>query len=244
MAALFDPFLEMARVQRDINRLFGDANRNYLDNYYGGNPTPLEALLDIVVAEPTDVAPTRRNKDANQTQGGQQTSLPPQHAQLQTQPPSQTQQLALHSPWARGLVMPRLDVWDEDHQTCIQVEVPGFAKDKLNIEVQDGLLHVSGEMRQEDKKEQHNLIHSERRFGSFKRSIRLPKHIKENDIQAAYTDGILTITVPHAEPPKQQKRLITIADGNRPVQHPTPNQPSQQPSQQNSAPERHEKQDK
>jgi HSP20 family protein len=77
------------------------------------------------------------------------------------------------------------------------------------ITVGDGVLTIRAE-RSEEKVEKHR---SEFRYGSFQRSIRLPAGAREDDISAAYRDGILTVTVPLSEE-KQPRRQITVTPGD------------------------------
>ena len=101
--------------------------------------------------------------------------------------------------------MPKIDVKETEKEIVVNVEVPGMTKDDINILLTDGLLTVSGEKRHEseDKKENFHVI--ERRFGSFKRSIRMPNDIEAEKIDASYKDGVLTIIVPKSEAVQPKK---------------------------------------
>ncbi|MDN3029000.1 Hsp20/alpha crystallin family protein [Streptomyces sp. S.PB5] len=76
---------------------------------------------------------------------------------------------------------------------CLRAELPGLDVDKdIEIDIQHGVLSLRAE-RSEETRQRH---HSEFRYGSFARSVRLPQGAKENEAKAEYKDGILTITVP------------------------------------------------
>lgn len=85
-------------------------------------------------------------------------------------------------------------------------------KDKINIEHKDDVLTISGsnqvETKDEDKDKRWHRV--ERRYGSFSRSIQLPKGLPDDAISAKSTDGILTITVTKPEPPAKKSSTIKI----------------------------------
>jgi len=101
--------------------------------------------------------------------------------------------------------IPKIDVKEGDKKIVINAEVPGMTTDDINITLTDGLLTISGKKRHEneDKKENYHVV--ERRFGSFKRSLRMPNDIEAEKIDASYKDGVLTITVPKSEAVQPQK---------------------------------------
>jgi HSP20 family protein len=100
---------------------------------------------------------------------------------------------------------------NDDHLT-IKAEMPGIdpAKD-VEIEFADGLLTISAERREEEKTEDNGRTVSEFRYGSFRRTLRVPKDAKPEDVTAEYKDGILTILVPlpKATTPEVTKVAVT-----------------------------------
>ena len=93
---------------------------------------------------------------------------------------------------------PRIDLSENDESYLIKLDVPGVAKDNLNISYHEGTLTVSGE-RVEDKEEENTYVRVERLFGRFYRSFNLPKAIDEDKIEATYTDGVLQVLIPKTE---------------------------------------------
>jgi HSP20 family protein len=79
-------------------------------------------------------------------------------------------------------------------------------KEDIDISLQDGMLIISGE-RKEEAKEGNGATRTERYTGKFRRSITLPSRVDMNKVSATYKDGILTVTLPKAEEakPKQIK---------------------------------------
>lgn len=98
-----------------------------------------------------------------------------------------------------GSFIPGVDVIEHDKQYEIQVLLPGMKKNDINIEMEDGVLTVSGERKyeKEDKNKRYHLVES--RYGSFSRSFTLPRNIDRDSIKAKMNDGILTITLDKTE---------------------------------------------
>jgi len=109
-----------------------------------------------------------------------------------------------------GLQMMRVEDFQDGDQYVMRAELPGIDPDKdVELEVQDGVLTIKAE-RREERKDPHR---SEFRYGSFSRSVTLPAGADENDVTASYRDGILEIRVPVKEEQKTEPRRITIAKG-------------------------------
>jgi len=105
---------------------------------------------------------------------------------------------------------PALDVFEDEENVSVQIEVPGMNKDDFDISLQDDVLTVSGERKSETSKREAESFRSERRFGTFSRSVTLPSPVKEEAVKAAYHDGILTITLPKAEEAKPRKIQVSL----------------------------------
>jgi len=101
--------------------------------------------------------------------------------------------------------LPPFDVSETENEIIVKAELPGMDVKDIDIALTDGLLTIKGERRleKEDKKENYHRI--ERQFGSFSRSLNLGEKVKADGIEAAYKDGILTVTLPKAEESKPKK---------------------------------------
>lgn len=95
----------------------------------------------------------------------------------------------------------------------INVELPGVALQDIDIDVHDGILTVQGEKRAEREEKGKTYFFSERVFGSFQRSFRLPPKVDAEQIAASFRDGLLTIRVPKAAPPPDRTKKIEIKAG-------------------------------
>jgi HSP20 family protein len=106
-----------------------------------------------------------------------------------------------------AIEFPRLDIKEDDKEYCITAEVPGFTKEEINIEVNNGVLNISSEHKEEkeEKEEKKGYIYRERSERSFSRSIRIPENIKTEDMDARLDKGILTLRIPKKELPPPKK---------------------------------------
>jgi HSP20 family protein len=101
---------------------------------------------------------------------------------------------------------PPADVEETDEQYRLHLDVPGVKKEDIQLEVLENQLHIRGERKLDAS---HRAI-GERAFGKFERVWALPKDADANKIEAAYADGVLTVTLTKAEAAKP--RLIKIND--------------------------------
>lgn len=105
------------------------------------------------------------------------------------------------------------DVAESDDSYTLTADLPGFNKDDIKIEVNDGVLTVSAERKTETEETSSNgkIIHKERSYGSYQRSFSLAD-IEEDNITAKYDNGVLTLTLPKKEPVPEieNKRIINI----------------------------------
>ncbi|XLS28059.1 Hsp20/alpha crystallin family protein [Flavobacteriaceae bacterium M23B6Z8] len=121
--------------------------------------------------------------------------------------------------WMGGLEhrsnnLPAVNIKESEDRFDLELSVPGFKKDDINIEVDENVLTISStiETSSENKDEKGNYMRREFSRSSFKRAFTLPETINEDAINANYEDGILTLTLPKKEEalPKP-KRLIEIS---------------------------------
>ncbi len=105
---------------------------------------------------------------------------------------------------------PALDLYDNAEKTVVKAELPGLKKEDINISLQDGVLTVSGERKEEKEFETAETYRSERLLGRFQRSIRLPSPVETDKIKATYTDGVLTVTLPKTEAAKPKNIPVNV----------------------------------
>jgi HSP20 family protein len=101
--------------------------------------------------------------------------------------------------------MPRFDVSETGNEIIVKAELPGMDVKDIDIALTDGLLTIKGERKLEKEDKEENYHRIERQFGSFSRSLNLGARVKADGIEAAYKDGILTVTLPKVEESKPKK---------------------------------------
>jgi HSP20 family protein len=102
------------------------------------------------------------------------------------------------------------ELTDDDTMT-IRAEIPGIDPVKdVEITVDDGVLSIRADRRYEKKEEQAGLYRSEFRYGSFTRSVRVPKYMDPDDVRASYKDGILEVTFPFKVPTEAEPRKVPV----------------------------------
>lgn len=107
--------------------------------------------------------------------------------------------------------IPPMDVQETQEEIRCVLEVPGLAKDDLEITVNGNVLTISGEKRFEEQ-EGVRTFRAERRYGRFARSITLPVGVDGNSVRASYSDGVLRLTLP--KKPEAKPRRIEIEGGS------------------------------
>jgi HSP20 family protein len=114
----------------------------------------------------------------------------------------------LRTPGSFSRWTPALDVYQDKDQFTVVAEIPGLKKEDIELSLQDGVLAISGERKQEKKSE--DGYRNERFFGRFQRSVTLPAAVDGNNIKATYEDGILKVVLPKAEEAKPKKIDVSV----------------------------------
>jgi HSP20 family protein len=105
---------------------------------------------------------------------------------------------------------PLADVSENDGEYVIKAELPEVRKEDVNVTVQDGVLTLSGERKQEQREENERVHRIERFYGSFARRFALPENADEQGIRAECRDGVIVIRIPKQKQVEQQPRQIQI----------------------------------
>jgi HSP20 family protein len=110
----------------------------------------------------------------------------------------------------RGEWLPSLDVSETKNELMVKAEVPGMDPKDITISLSDGMLTIKGEKKQEKEEKEADYHLVEREYGSFVRSVRLPKGVQGDKISASYKDGILKIALPKSEEAKKKEIRIKV----------------------------------
>jgi HSP20 family protein len=107
------------------------------------------------------------------------------------------------------LFRPDLEVFERDGKLVLRADLPGLRQEDVKIEVDEGILTISGERKSDYETEREGYYESERSYGYFKRSVRLPEGTNPDEIQAKFDGGVLEIEAPIAEK-KPRGRTVPI----------------------------------
>ena len=106
---------------------------------------------------------------------------------------------------------PRVDIKEVDDHYEISAELPGVAREDIQVHVKDGVLTLEAETSQEEKEEKGGrIIRQERRYGKFMRSFNLGADVEEADIKASFKNGVLTLEAPKAVEKEVERRRIEV----------------------------------
>ncbi|WP_128547521.1 Hsp20/alpha crystallin family protein [Larkinella soli] len=108
-------------------------------------------------------------------------------------------------------VVPAVNVKEDDKAYHIEVAVPGLKKEDFTVNLENNYLTIASRQEQSNEEKAENFTRKEFSYSSFQRSFRLPKNVNNEQIQAAYTDGILKIELPKAEPKAVEPKQIAVA---------------------------------
>ena len=104
-----------------------------------------------------------------------------------------------------SIEFPRMDIKEDEKEYSITAEVPGYTKEDVNIEVNNGMLIISSEHKEEKEEKEKDYIYKERSERSFSRAIGVPDNIKAEEVNATLDNGLLTLHIPKKELPAPRK---------------------------------------
>jgi len=106
--------------------------------------------------------------------------------------------------------MPAMDLVESGDEFVLRADLPGMSQEDVKIEFENDTLTVSGERKAEHEQREEGYYRVERAFGSFSRSLTLPKGINADGVSASFDRGVLEIRIP--KPEERKPRRITIGE--------------------------------
>jgi len=100
--------------------------------------------------------------------------------------------------WAESDWIPALDVEETDTSIVVRAELPGMKKEDIKVSGTGDSLCISGERRFDEEEKKKNYRRIERAYGKFQRCVSLPSDVDWDKCKAAYSDGVLELTLPKA----------------------------------------------
>ena len=111
----------------------------------------------------------------------------------------------------QGSAYPKVNVYEYEDKVGIVAEIPGLDKKQLNVDVEEGVLTISGDKHSTFEDDGAKVLRRELKQSSFKRSFELGELLDGDNISATFKDGILTVAIPKVEPEKPKKTYVKIA---------------------------------
>lgn len=138
----------------------------------------------------------------------------------------------------RGMTQwtPQMEAFQRGNELVVRADLPGLKPDEVQIDVEDGVLTISGERRESSEDRREGWYRSERSYGAFSRSIALPEGVDEDQVNARYEQGVLEVTVPLPQQQRPRARRVQIQAGAPSSQQ--PQSPRQSPQQSTQQPQR------
>jgi HSP20 family protein len=131
-------------------------------------------------------------------------------------PPFRSAMSRMEPSWGRELVWPSapvVDVAEREKDYEITAELPGMAESDIEVNVSDDVLTIKGEKKEEKEEKKKDYYLSERRYGSFQRSFRVPDGVDANKIEAKFKNGVLTVTLPKTPEAQKKQKKIEVKKG-------------------------------
>ncbi len=111
----------------------------------------------------------------------------------------------------QGSAYPKVNVYEYDDKIGIVAEIPGLNKKQLQVDVEEGILTISGDKHNTFEDDGAKVLCKELKQSSFKRSFELGEQLDGDDISANFKDGVLSVTIPKKEPVIPKKHSVKIS---------------------------------
>lgn len=120
-------------------------------------------------------------------------------------PKGGSQELLTTGDWS-----PRVDIVEDDNEFVIKAEIPEVKKEDVKVSVDNGVLTLKGERKQEKEEKGKKFHRVERYYGSFTRSFTLPENVDDSKVKATFKDGMLKLQVPKTEKAKPKTIEVKV----------------------------------
>jgi HSP20 family protein len=103
----------------------------------------------------------------------------------------------------RAAWSPQIETFRRGDKLVVRADLPGLKKEDVNVEVDNGMLAISGERREQHEEDRDGFYRSERSYGQFYRALPIPEGVSDAQCEATFKDGVLEVTLPA---PKEEQR--------------------------------------
>ena len=105
---------------------------------------------------------------------------------------------------------PAVDLYEEKDDIVVKAELPGIDKNNIEVNLTDHTLTIKGEKKKEEEVKEENYYRSERSYGSFLRTLELPKDVHADKVKASFKNGILEVRIPKTEEAKAKEIKVKV----------------------------------
>ena len=116
-----------------------------------------------------------------------------------------------------GSFVPPVDIYEDEHNLVLKLEIPGVSEANLDIQVENNTLTVKGERKFEKEEKEENFHRVERRYGSFLRTFRLPNTVDTETVEANYEKGVLRINLAKKAEAKPKQIKVGTSTGAKTI---------------------------
>jgi len=110
-----------------------------------------------------------------------------------------------------GAFVPAVDIYEDEHNITLKVEVPGVDEKDIDVRVENNTLTVRGERKFEKEEKEENFHRVERRYGSFTRSFTLPNTVDAENVEANYEKGVLNVRLAKKAEAKPKQIKVNVS---------------------------------
>ena len=123
--------------------------------------------------------------------------------------------------WRGGEFAPAIDIGETETEVVVHAELPGLAPEDLDVTLAGNQLTLAGEKKEVSEQRAEGSYQTEIRFGKFRRTVQLPQEVDPEQVESAYSDGVLTLRLKKASPTPPKRIEVTP----RTVENPPPPAP-------------------
>ena len=105
---------------------------------------------------------------------------------------------------------PIVVVFEEKDDIVVKAELPGIEKDNIQVNLTDHTLTIKGEKKKEEEVKEENYYRAERSYGSFLRTLDLPRDVRADQVKASFKNGILEVRMPKTEEAKAKEIKVKV----------------------------------
>jgi HSP20 family protein len=105
---------------------------------------------------------------------------------------------------------PQIETFRRGDKLVMRADLPGMKKDDVHVEIENGMLTISGERSEEHEEDRDDFYRSERSYGRFYRAVQLPEGVNEDECEATFKDGVLEVSLNAPKQPERKAKQIQI----------------------------------